>query len=122
MNYTNEQISNLPVDTFADAYRTMLIRLQKSYPYSTILVLLPNYTTSYYTPQEADQYCEIIKEACDYFGVRWYDMRACGVTIFNRTNYIADGIHYNAAGMEMIAKRLVKELKYDFTVGKLISI
>lgn len=116
MNYTDEQIAELPVSTFADAYRTMLIRLQKSYPTSRIFVLLPNYTTSYYTPAKADEYCEVIKEACDYFGVKWLDMRASGITMFNRGTYLPDGIHYNANGMNVVAKNVKKFMQYNFTV------
>ena len=110
-NYTDEQIANLPVTNFADAYRTMLIRLQKSYPNSRIIVLLPNYTTTYYTPDKADQYCEVIKEACDYFGIQWFDMRTFGVTMFNKGNYLPDGIHYNTAGMKLMAINLEKQIK-----------
>lgn len=116
MNYTDEQIAELPVSTFADAYRTMLIRLQKSYPTSRIFVLLPNYTTSYYTPTKADEYCEVIKEACDYFGIKWLDMRASGITMFNRGAYLPDGIHYNANGMNVVAKNVKKFMQYNFTV------
>ena len=115
-DYTDEQIANLPVATFADAYRTMLIRLQKTYPNSRIICLLPNYTTSYYTPTKADQYCEVIKEACDFFGVKWKDMRTSGITMFNRDAYLPDGIHPNAIGMEMMAKNILKDLRYDFTI------
>ena len=115
-NYTTEQIAALPVATFADAYRTMLIRLQKSYPTSQILVLLPNFTTAYYTPPEADAYCEVIKEACDYFGVKWLDMRASGITMFNRSTYLPDGIHYNAAGMSIIANNARKFMTFNFTI------
>ena len=116
MNYTDEEIASLPVATFADAYRTMLIRLQKMYPTAKIICLLPNYTTSYYTPTQADVYCEVIKEACDFFGIKWKDMRASGITMFNRGAYLPDGIHYNSNGMEMIAKNILKELRYDFTM------
>ena len=116
MNYTEEEIAALPVATFADAYRTMLIRLQKWFPTSRIVVLLPNFTSTYYTPQKADQYCEIIKEACDYFGVKWIDMRSSGITMFNRATYLPDGIHYNAAGMSIVAKNVEKFMTFSFAV------
>lgn len=116
MNYTAEQIANLPVDTFANAYRTMLIRLQTSYPNSRIFVLLPNYTNGYYPPERADAYCEVIKESCDYFGVKWVDIRASGITMFNKSSYLPDGIHYNSNGMKMIEKNIKKFMKYDLTI------
>lgn len=102
MSYTDEQIAALDVTTFANAFRAMLIRLQKTYKNALIIVVMPNYTSAYYTPDEADAYNEIIKEACDYFGVMWIDARISGVTMFNKTSYLPDGIHYNAAGMEML--------------------
>lgn len=115
MNYTDEQIAALPVDTFANAYRTMLIRLQKSYPTSMIVCMLPNYTSTLYTPNKADQYCEIIKEACDYFGVKWYDIRTAGITMFNKGAYLPDGIHPNSNGMRLIYQELLKDFLYDVT-------
>lgn len=105
-NYTDGEIAALDVSTFADAYRAMLIRLQKTYPTARIIAMLPNYTTSYYDPQKEDKYCEIVKEACDYFGVPYIDMRTAGITIFNRSTYLPDGIHYNAAGMELIYEKV----------------
>lgn len=102
MNYTTEQIANLDVTTFANAYRAMLIRLQKTYPNAIIIVMLPNYSSNYYTPTDADAYIEIVKEACDYFGVLYVDSRTSGITIFNRASYLPDGVHYNSAGMERL--------------------
>lgn len=116
VDYTEEQIQALPVATFADAYRTLLIRLQYYYPTATVVCLLPNYTTSYYSPTKVDKYCEIIKEACDFFGVKWIDMRASGITMFNRGTYLPDGIHYNTNGMEVIYENILRFFKYDLTV------
>ena len=113
VSYTDAQIAALPVTTFADAYRAMLIRLQKTYPLAKIVVMLPNYTTSYYNPTNADQYLEIIKEACDFFGVPWIDMRVCGVTMYNTGTYMSDGIHPNVAGMQLMADRVIKAFKYS---------
>lgn len=105
-SYTDEQVAALDVSTFANAYRAMLIRLQKTYKSARIIVMLPNYTTSYYNSQKEDQYCEVVKEACDYFGVPYVDMRTAGITMFNRSSYLPDGIHYNAAGMSKIYEKI----------------
>ena len=113
VNYTPEQIAALSVATFADAYRAMLIRLQKTYPLARIVVMLPNYTTSYYDPTKADAYLEIIKEACDYFGIPWVDMRTTGITMYNTGTYTGDGIHPNVAGMTLLYDKLVKFFKYS---------
>lgn len=112
VNYTDEQIAALPVATFADAYRALLIRLQKKYPLARIIVLLPNYTTSYYNPTNADIYLEIIKEACDFFGVPWVDMRTTGITMYNTGTYTGDGIHPNPKGMNYLYEKVDKFFKY----------
>ena len=109
-DYTEAQIAALPVATFADAYRTMLIRLQYYYPASRIVVLFPDFVDSYYTMPSLDAYIEVIREACDYFGVEYVDLRAAGITIFNRATYLPDGIHPNAGGMELLYQKTYNHL------------
>ena len=104
INYTDAQIEALPVVTFADAYRAMLIRLLKTYPSTRIIVMLPNFTTSYYSITNLDSYVEVVKEACDFFGVEYIDIRTAGITVYNQSTYFPDGIHPNAAGMELLYK------------------
>lgn len=114
VNYTEQQIANLSVATFADAYRAMLIRLLKTYPTTEIVCMLPNFTSStYYSPTKQDPYLEIIKEACDYFGVKWVDARAFGISMYNLNTYLGDGVHPNAKGMRKLANDLVKKFRYD---------
>lgn len=108
INYTEEQIAALPVATFADAYRAMLIRLQYYYRNSRMVVLLPWFVNDYWTISEADAYIEVIKEECDFFGIEYVDLRQCGITIYNLSNYLGDGIHPNAAGMELICEHLIR--------------
>lgn len=112
-NYTNAEIAALPVETFADAYRALMIRLQKTYPYAKIIALLPNYTSAAYTPAQADEYDEMIKTICDYFGVKWIDARTSGVTLFNKNRYLPDGTHYNANGMELLFQNIKNKIEYD---------
>ena len=104
INYTDAQIAALPVVTFADAYRAMLIRLLETYPTARIIVILPNFTTSYYSITNLDSYVEVAKEACDFFGVEYIDIRTAGITVYNQSTYFPDGIHPNAAGMELLYK------------------
>ncbi len=111
-DYSDETIAGLNVRNFADAYRAMLIRLQKAYPLARIVVMLPNYTTSYYDPTSADEYLEMIKTECDYFGIPWADMRTVGVTMFNTGTYFSDGIHPNPAGMELLFEKIEKFFRY----------
>ena len=77
--------------------------------------MLPNYTSTYYTPTQADAYCEVLKEACDYFGIKYIDERADGITMFNRATYLPDGIHYNANGMDVVYKNVLKFMRYAFS-------
>ena len=92
----------------------MLIRLQKTYPKAIVIAILPNYASAYYTPADADAYNEIIKEACDYFGVLWIDARTSGVTMFNRDTYLPDGLHYNSAGMEMLFNNIKNAIERNY--------
>ena len=110
-NYAKEQIDGLSVETFADAYRAMLIRLMYYYPTSRIIVILPNFTTSYYTITNLDLYVEVIKEACDFFGIDYVDIRRAGITIYNEETYLPDGIHPNANGHKLISEMIAR--KFD---------
>ena len=114
INYTDAQIAALPVATFADAYRAMLIRLQKTYPTTKIVAIMPNYINSsldHYISDVLDEYIEMARTICDYFGVKYLDCRTCGITLFNRNTYLGDGIHPNSDGMELISDQLVNLLK-----------
>ena len=108
-NYTSSQIASLPVDTFADAYRTMLIRLLKTYPSSRIVIMLSNYSLNRASVGQLDDYIEMERTICDYFGVDFIDQRTSGITIYNASNYFPDGIHPNAAGMELLFKLLCRK-------------
>jgi len=109
---TEQQIAALDVTTFANAYRAMLIRLQYYYQTSRIVVCFPNFTNTYYDMANLDDYIEIIREECDYFGVEYIDLRASGITIYNRGTYLPDGIHPNAGGMELLFNKV-----YNYLMG-----
>lgn len=108
-NYTDQQIADLPVSTFADGYRAMLIRAMKTYPLAEIVVILPTFTSSYYTITNLDLYVEVIKEACDFFGIKYIDARCTGINIYNRATYLVDGIHPNEAGMELLYRKIYRD-------------
>lgn len=109
---TSAKIAALDVSTFANAYKAMLIRLMYTYPLSEIVCVLPTFTTSYYTIKELDNYVEVIKEACDFFGIKWIDVRVSNINIFNKTTYLVDGIHPNADGMRLLCDKIYKQLIY----------
>lgn len=110
---TAAKIAALDVSTFANAYKAMLIRLMFTYPTAEIVCILPTFTTSYYTIQKLDDYVEVIKEACDFFGIKWVDVRVADINIFNKASYLVDGIHPNASGMELLANKIYKHLIFD---------
>lgn len=110
---TAEEIAALPVSTFADAYKAMLIRLMYTYPLAEIVCILPTFTTSYYTISALDNYVEVIKEACDFFGIKWIDVRVSDINIFNKATYLVDGTHPNSQGMSLLANKIYKHLIFD---------
>lgn len=112
-NFTDAQINALPRAKIADAYRLMLIRLQKAYPNAEIICCIPSCAYGYYDPVHLDDFAEVVKEECDYFGIKVVDLRPCGITMFNASTYMPDTIHPNVAGMHLIAKRLINAMLYD---------
>lgn len=110
INYTESQINALPVDTFASAYRTMLIKLMYYYPNAEIVCCLPNFTNTYYNVSDLDDYIEVIKEECDFFGVKYIDLRTSGINVYNRMSYLPDGTHPNENGMKLLANKIFKQL------------
>lgn len=105
--YTQSQIDALTSETFGKAVRTLFIRIQHTYPLARVVCILPYFFGNANT---LDNYNEILKEACDYFGVKVVDARACGLNPFNKSNYLPDDLHLNADGMELLANVLKKSL------------
>lgn len=116
-NYTSEQIAALPVATFADGYRAMLIRVLKTYQSARVIVILPNFTNGYYNTNNLDKYIEVIKEACDYFGVEYIDARTSGITMYNRGTFLPDGIHPDQAGMSLLYRKVSEKFLMLSKIG-----
>lgn len=112
-DYTDAQIAALPVSTFADAYRAMLIRLMKTYPQAELVVLLPTFTISYYPIDRLDNYVEIIKEACDFFGIKYIDLRTTKINVYNKSSFLVDGIHPNVAGMALLEDLIYRKMLFE---------
>ncbi len=110
-----EKNPELLVKTFADAYRTMIIRLQKAYKKAKIVAILPYYAVPYmWSAEGLDKYNKVIKEVCDYFGVEVIDARKCGITMQNNSAYLIDEAHPNIKGMELLFEEISKLFKeYD---------
>ena len=92
---------------FADAYTITIKRIQYLYPNTDIIVLLPMYTSSYYTSENLNKYNKVIKEICEYYDLKYIELTECGINTGNLSNYLVDGIHPNAMGMQLI-KNYVK--------------
>lgn len=114
----------LPVDTFAAAYRTMLIRLMFHYPEAKIICMTPSYSKALGDSalKTTDDYCECIRQVCDLFGIPVIDTRLAGVSVFESTPDAADfpgevlkpdGIHYNPAGMELLADLVIRAMLFQ---------
>lgn len=113
INY-EQDITNLPVSNFSEAYMTMIMRVQYHYPDSKILVLTPGFAkyTSYtsYTPDRLNQYINKIIEVCEIMGVDIIDTRKIGFNMYNIDDLTIDGLHPNAKGMELLSDSILKKM------------
>lgn len=113
-----EDVSNLSVSTFSDAYMTMIMRVQYYYPESKILVLTPGFAkyTSYtgYTLDRLNQYTNKIIDVCEIMGVDVIDTRKIGFSMYNIDNLTIDGLHPNAKGMKLIYNIVLKKMLFEF--------
>lgn len=115
-NHTSVDLTSKTWSSFADAYKTAIMRLQYFYPDTKIVCLLPMWTTSYYTVANMDKYGEMVKSICDYFGVPVIDLRACGINWQNKGYTLGDGIHPTAKGMDLMEKYIRRQL-FSFYEG-----
>lgn len=116
VNHTTVDLTSKTWTSFADAYKTAIMRMQYYYPDTKIISLLPMWTTSYYTVGNMDKYGEVVKSICDYFGVPVIDLRACGINWQNKGYTLGDGIHPSAAGMDLMEKYIRRQL-FSFYEG-----
>ena len=135
VDYSSVDTTSTKWSTFVDAYRTMLQRMQYLYPKSKIIALLPTYCVNYYNRTNLDAWVEQIKNICDYFGVNYIDLRACGITWSNSSSSrnakgiqtLGDSnIHPNDLGHTMIADYVEAEtykiLNNDFKENVVYSV
>jgi hypothetical protein len=124
---------------FGYAYATMLERIMRTYPLATVICCTLNETER--TTDEVGfpernksgetvrDYNRVIEELAKAFGCLIVDHHACGITYFNLSAYMYDyasatgfGLHPNAAGMELIARKTIKDLSGATWTGKKVSI
>ena len=85
-------------DSFADAYVAAIMRLQYFYPDTEIIVIMSHEMPSYVTSAKLDKYGPVMKAVCDHYGVKYVDLRDCGITF----DMLPDDVHPNAQGMDYI--------------------
>ena len=119
-NYHTVDLTSKKWESFADAYKCSIMRMQYFYPDAKIIVMLPTYCTSYYTMGNLDKYNEVIKDICDYFGVPVIDLRECGINWQNKGWTLGDGIHPTAAGADLIFRYVKQKLlsMYNLEAGE----
>lgn len=104
--------------TFADAYKTMVMRLQYFYPETKIVIMTPawSYTQSgngFYTPAKLNSYIDLIISIGNYFGCQVIDMRKAGINIGNSDKYLPSAIEYvhpNLEGMKLIESYVLSQI------------
>ena len=105
VDYSTVDLTTKKWSTFVDAFRTAIMRMQYFYPKAKIIVLLPTYCNTYYNRATLELWLEQMKEICDYFGVNYIDLRACGITWSNINITLGDGnIHPNEYGHKLVAE------------------
>ncbi len=95
--------------SFAEAYVAAIMRLQYFYPETEIIAMTSYPMPSYVTAKKLDTYGPVIKVICDHYGVKYLDLRDCGVTF----DMLPDNIHPNAEGMDYITEAVIARLLDD---------
>lgn len=117
------------ISTFSESYALMVSKILKTYPKAEVfLCTLPEATIfsrvddidvgvfpakfqnkegTYTTLQD---YNHNIRHIAEAMGVNILDMHACGITFFNDSVYLGDGLHPNAEGAKLMAKKALAEL------------
>jgi lysophospholipase L1-like esterase len=109
------------ISTFRPAFAVMLNKIHVTYPNARVFVctILDDYKRDEiagYPPENGNgvvtyQWNENIKEIAEAFGCDVIDMHNCGLTYSNMQSFCVDeGLHPNAAGMEMMARKVASEL------------
>lgn len=122
---TDEQIDDLDVSTFANAYVAMLIRLQRYYPEAIIICLTPNYCKTYYGTNyiKMKSFVDCMIEICDFFGVEYIDLRKVGIGLMDMsddtyTSNLPDGIHPGIKGHRLIAEYIFNFLNSHYLMSE----
>lgn len=101
--------NNTDIKTFTGAYRVMLNKLKLKYPFAKLVAITPCYAEKYYSADSLLAVCDIIIKLCEEENINYVDSRKIGITKENSEDYLGDGIHFNAKGMELLANALIEK-------------
>lgn len=82
--------------TFANAYNTAILKMKQYYPSAQIICLTPYYQI-YSADSKVDQYANVVKKVCDYYGLQCVDLRKSGMNI-SEDMCTPDYLHVNEKG------------------------
>ena len=100
------------VTVFAPAYAMMLHKILIAYPKAEIYCFTHVPNSRRIDTEVLEQYNDTIHYIADYFHVNVVDLYAeSGVTYDNCEEYTGDGLHPNAAGMDLITDCFIRALK-----------
>ena len=114
---TADSISTYDTTTFLGAYQALITKLMVTYPNAQIACWSLTWTSrpGIITSDDIAVASDKIKELCEFYGLTYLDIRKCGINPVNMTTYLGAGddtiTHPNAAGMELIAKYIEKQLQ-----------
>ena len=114
---TANSISAYDTTTFLGAYQALITKLMVTYPNAQIACWSLTWTSrpGIITSEDIAVASDKIKELCEFYGLTYLDIRKCGINPANMTTYLGSGddtiTHPNAAGMELIAKYIEKQLQ-----------
>ena len=104
---TNDVQSGTDVNTAITAYNLILTSIQEAYPNVDIFVGgLLNYSEN----SLISDYNTAFKTMCTELGIGFIDFYNCGINTSNKTTYLADSLHPNALGFNLMAAQAIKDI------------
>lgn len=106
-------------EAFKEGYITMIERMYEKYPSTTIVLCALNACTFAEIKYQAlkDEYNQVIIELAEQYNLPIARLDKI-ITNDNKGIYMANMLHPNRMGMEVIAEEIVKVIKEEFNYGK----
>lgn len=103
--------SNPNLNEFTGAYQLALENMLNHYQKSQIVLMTPlkafNRDNTGDLNPNSDAFAERVIELAKLYGIRYIDMREIGITGYNHSIYMNDGLHPNKKGHRLIAEYVV---------------